>query len=210
MFALFVLSFNNWIVDRFHYIFYSNYIVPYTTRSRIPFITHPRIPRFFPTISLIITNVIPNVPHCSSKNSPKFSSFLSFLFVINNNTPPLIPLEIISSEKFHRPILSFISDHHLGYYIVKPFRSSTFNRLKKKKNNRFVSPFTHPFTDKLETPFQSKLSKIENSERVSKTWQTRIRAREEIPRTFGQCEPNITAVSAGDSNRSNQGGEEEG
>lgn len=130
-----------------------------------------------------------------SKHSIPLGKILQNFFHSSSLTiiPFSSPLSFISPRTSHRqtfPLVDFPSKS-----LEKKRTIVSFLRL----------PIPCRFTDKLET-FQSNLSKIKRvPTRFQNLANTYLRS-EEIPRTFGQCEPNITAVSAGDSSHSSQGG----
>lgn len=131
--------------------------------------------------SIAVGKILQNFFHSSSLTIIPFSS----------------PLSFISPRTSHRqtfPLVDFPSKS-----LEKKRTIVSFLRL----------PIPCRFTDKLET-FQSNLSKIKRVPTCFQNLANTYLRSEEIPRTFGQCEPNITAVSAGDSSHSSQGGEEEG
>lgn len=115
------------LVDRsFHYLLFELYrAIPRDTN-----ITHNSSKNstiLSSNISLIITNVIFQTFHCCWKNSSKF---LSFLFV-NNHSIQFSPFVYITSD---------ITSSNLSA------RRLSIEIAWEKKNNRFVSPFTHPLS----------------------------------------------------------------
>lgn len=180
------------LVDRsFHYLLFELYrAIPRDTNTSHNSSKNSTI--LSSNISLIITNVIFQTFHSSWKNSSKF---LSFLFV--NNHP-------IQFSPF-----VYITLHH----IVKPFRSSTFhrNRLKKKEQSFRFSVYPSLIVSRINSKHSNRTFRKSNAfQRVSKTWQTRICGAKKFLELSDNASPNITAVSAGDSSHSSQGGEEEG
>lgn len=127
--------------------------------------------------SIAVGKILQNFFHSSSLTIIPFSS----------------PLSFISSRTSHRqtfPLVDFPSKS-----LEKKRTIVSFLRL----------PIPCRFTDKLET-FQSNLSKIKRVPTCFQNLANTYLRSEEIPRTFGQCEPNITAVSAGDSRAAFQPG----